>query len=442
MTNHGSTVPGWTGSLTTTGSSGSFWGVDATGSGPYTLTPASYNDPIPAGGQISFGFNGTGAAVTPTLAINGQSVPFGATTPVANPDPTPTPAPTPGPVAGAPGTPSVSIQKNWDTGVGFTVNWAIYSGGQATGWTLLEDGNVYAAGTAAAGSSGGQTGAIPVLDRPYSAHVYQVQVTNDNGSALSTTTLFIADGASRISLGTPDAGMQARQVTIPLGAAATYPVSLVTGATGSYRVDTNNATVVSCAVAAGTLTVTGVKPGRASLRIQDTASGETRWLGVRVRNADGTNPGMPDYLALGSVSEDSTPDLTMWQQFGAGGLNRRVDARYIYLNGGPSNLYLACPGGTPFGYYSYLADPNYLYHFDLGYEHVFEANDGASGAYFYDFASRGFFYSSPTFPFPYLYDFSLNSVVYYYPDPANPGHYDTNGVRYFYVFNTGQIISK
>ena len=102
--------------------------------------------------------------------------------------------------------------------------------------------------------------------------------------------------------------------------------------------------------------------------------------------------------------------------------------------------YLALPGGNPFGYYSYLTDPNYIYHFDLGYEYLFDAADGKSGVYFYDFKSNGFFYSSPGFPFPYLYDFSLNSVVYYYPDPKTPGHYNTNGVRYFYVFNTGQII--
>ncbi len=62
--------------------------------------------------------------------------------------------------------------------------------------------------------------------------------------------------------------------------------------------------------------------------------------------------------------------------------------------------------------------------------------------YFYDFKSGGFFYTSPSFPFPYLYDFSLNSTVYYYPDPNNAGRYNTNGVRYFFVFNTGQIISK
>ena len=104
--------------------------------------------------------------------------------------------------------------------------------------------------------------------------------------------------------------------------------------------------------------------------------------------------------------------------------------------------YLAFPNGNPFGYYSYLSDPHYIYHFDLGYEYVFDAADGHNGVYFYDFASNDFVYTSPGFPFPYLYDFGLNSVVYYYPDPNNAGHYNTDGVRYFYVFSTGQIISK
>ena len=104
--------------------------------------------------------------------------------------------------------------------------------------------------------------------------------------------------------------------------------------------------------------------------------------------------------------------------------------------------YLAFPSGNYFGYYSFLPDSNYLYHFDLGFEYVFDAGDGNNGVYLYDFASSDFFYTSPNFPFPYLFDFNLGSTVYYYPDPANPGHYNTNGIRYFYVFNTGQIISK
>ena len=104
--------------------------------------------------------------------------------------------------------------------------------------------------------------------------------------------------------------------------------------------------------------------------------------------------------------------------------------------------YLQFPSGNYFGYYSFLSDPNFIYHFDLGYEYVFDAADGKAGVYLYDFKSSTFFYTSSSFPFPYLYDFSLNSVLYYYPDPSNAGHYNTNGIRYFYDFNTGQIITK
>ncbi|MBE7189918.1 MAG: hypothetical protein INR67_16640 [Jatrophihabitans endophyticus] len=112
----------------------------------------------------------------------------------------------------------------------------------------------------------------------------------------------------------------------------------------------------------------------------------------------------------------------------------------VYLGSGV--YYLAFPNGNYFGYYAFLSDPHYIYHFDLGYEYVFDANDGYSGVYFYDFKSDTFFYTSPTFGFPYLYDFTLNSVLFYYPDPNNAGHYNTNGVRYFYDFATGQIITK
>ena len=73
---------------------------------------------------------------------------------------------------------------------------------------------------------------------------------------------------------------------------------------------------------------------------------------------------------------------------------------------------------------------------------MFDAADGYSGVYFYDFKSSTFFYTSPGFPFPYLDDFALNSFLYYYPDPNNPGRYNTDGVRYFYDFATGKIISK
>ena len=101
--------------------------------------------------------------------------------------------------------------------------------------------------------------------------------------------------------------------------------------------------------------------------------------------------------------------------------------------------YLQLPGGNIFGYYSYLPDPNYIYHFDMGYEYVYDAGDGNGGVYFYDFSSSHWWYTSRTYEFPYLWDFSLNSVVYYYSDSQNAGHYTTNP-RYFYNFAAGQII--
>ena len=107
----------------------------------------------------------------------------------------------------------------------------------------------------------------------------------------------------------------------------------------------------------------------------------------------------------------------------------------------PDNFYhLTFPNGNDFGYYTFTRFP-YFYHQDLGFECFIEANDGQGGAYLYDFASKTFFYTSPTFPFPYLYDFNLQAVLYYFPDPKNPGRYSTNP-RWFYNTATRQFITK
>ncbi len=159
---------------------------------------------------------------------------------------------------------------------------------------------------------------------------------------------------------------------------------------------------------------------------------------------DGAGPAAA--LLLGS-------DGNLYGTTGAGGNTNQGAAFKVTVNTPPAFFdgqillpdgvdYLSFPDGNYFGYYSFLADPNYLYHFDLGYEYVSDANDGKSGVYLYDFASNTFFYTSPSFPFPYLYDFTLNTVLYYYPDPSNPGHYNTNGYRFFYDFATGQVITK
>jgi predicted lipoprotein with Yx(FWY)xxD motif len=102
--------------------------------------------------------------------------------------------------------------------------------------------------------------------------------------------------------------------------------------------------------------------------------------------------------------------------------------------------YLALPNGNPFGYYSYLTDSNYIFHFDAGYEYVVDANDGSGGVYLYDFTSGHWWYTGRSYPFPYVYDFALSAFLYYYPDTNNAGHYTTNS-RYFYNFTASAIIS-
>ena len=205
--------------------------------------------------------------------------------PAPTPTPTPTPwrfNPTPAPAAGAPGTPTISVLQNFAAG-GYNVNWAVYSGAAATSYALLEDGNVYATGTAPAASSGTQSGTIHVGNRPYAAHAYQIKLTNVAGSTLSAVQTYLSDGASPVVVGplstggaSPDAVMQARQLTVPLGAAVSFPLSMIDGSAGAYTVATNNATVVRFALNGSTLSVTGLAPGRASLRITNTTARGSR----------------------------------------------------------------------------------------------------------------------------------------------------------------------
>jgi hypothetical protein len=105
-----------------------------------------------------------------------------------------------------------------------------------------------------------------------------------------------------------------------------------------------------------------------------------------------------------------------------------------------SFFYLRFPNGNVFGYYAYPAFP-VIFHNDLGFEYVVESRDPNGGVYLYDFASATWWYTSPSL-FPYLYDFSLGAFLYYFPDPNDPNRYNTNGVRYFFNFNTNQIITK
>jgi len=105
--------------------------------------------------------------------------------------------------------------------------------------------------------------------------------------------------------------------------------------------------------------------------------------------------------------------------------------------------YLQFQNGNPFGYHAFLQGSAsttnaYLYHADLGYENV-QAGSTPGSPYMYDVASGHWWYTSSS-PFPNLYDFTLNSWIYYFPNPQGPGHYAVNP-RYFANMTTDTIFT-
>jgi hypothetical protein len=99
---------------------------------------------------------------------------------------------------------------------------------------------------------------------------------------------------------------------------------------------------------------------------------------------------------------------------------------------GSGVFYLQFPNGNLFGYYNLQNFPIF-YHYDMGFEAFIDGGNGA--AYMYDFTSKHWWYTSASL-FPYLYDFTLNTFIYYFPDTKNAGHYTTNP-RSFVNLTTG-----
>ena len=124
-------------------------------------------------------------------------------------------------------------------------------------------------------------------------------------------------------------------------------------------------------------------------------------------------------------------DGNLYGTTSAGGTDNRGVVFRVNINSHPAFFtgevaldqgvyYLAFPqNGNIFGYYEYFSDPHFIYHFDLGFEYVFDAADGHAGVYLYDFKSGDFFYTVP--------------VLLPGPDQPSDG-YNSNGVRYFYNF--------
>lgn len=309
------------------------------------MKSAGWNNTIAAGDKVSFGFGGAPGNITTgpqNYALNGSSV---------GGDPPPPPAST-----GV----QVTITQTGAWGGGFTANLDIVNGSSQAinGWALKfqftpviqslwngfvsNQGNVYTVkneswnggiasggkvtlGFTASGTLAANSGSSATLN---GAACTLTIVTGDGGGGGNpgTSSIVIGNGV--------DSPSEALQITIPQNA-ATYPLSLSSGTSATFTVACNNPSVVSAQIVNNSLQLRGLRAGRAGLRLQASPNGLTRYIGVRVRTTDGQIPGFPNYLAVGSVSEDTDDHLNFWHSFDSSQKNRYVDARYIYLNGGP-----------------------------------------------------------------------------------------------------------
>ena len=206
-------------------------------------------------------------------------------------------------------------------------------------------------------------------------------------------------------------------------------------------------------VTSGTVTVTETVPAGETL----VSMAGTGWscAGVSCTRGDSVaaGSGYPAIAVTVNVASNAAATVTNQVSVSRGGETENASDPTIVVqvsNGHPSFFdgetdegnglwFLKFPGsGLVFGYYNYQFFP-ILYHYDMGFESFVDANDGKQGAYLYDFATGHFFYTTPGL-FPYLYDFTLNCWLYYYPDSSNPGHYTSNP-RTFLNLTTGKMVN-
>jgi hypothetical protein len=244
-------------------------------------------------------------------------------------------------VSGTPGTPLLT-HDNTDNDGNYTITMNMWWGNNGTSWKLYENDSLVYTGALTDGSPNAQTASKTFSNMPAGTYTYKCNLINSYGTTSSATISVNVNGgggvvASGIKISGVDAAEEVLQLTVPQGTSDF--TLIVTGVNSpSITLSTNNSSVASYQIVNGTtLRINGLKAGRASLKIKEATSNKVRYVGIRVRTADGNLPGFPDYLSMGSVSEDSTADLDFWKDYGSGLTNKRMDIRYIYLNGGPEN---------------------------------------------------------------------------------------------------------
>lgn len=122
--------------------------------------------------------------------------------------------------------------------------------------------------------------------------------------------------------------------------------SLHAGST--FTVTANKSGIVDAKIigsgASSTLQLTGKKAGQVALTITDTddASASPRYIGVTVKNPNGSIPMKPNYVAIGAVDETGVNDVAFFRGTIEGdptkGSVKQYDYQYVYLNNGPNQI--------------------------------------------------------------------------------------------------------
>lgn len=246
---------------------------------------------------------------------------------------------------GLPGKPTLSHnQYGTDVDGNYDITISMYYGNNATSYKLYE--KIGVKGDFILISEGNLTDSTPAVQSTIveirnrmatGTYTYYAEFINSYGSSKSD---FLEvkvgkEGGTKILLdGVDDLGIQ-YQTTIPQGK-TNYLITNRANSNSRFTVISSNTSVVKASIVNGnTLSLDGISSGRSGIKVVDESTGDIRQIGVRVKNSDGSLPGMPDYLSIGQVSEDTDNDLNFWKETSNTDTNKRSDIRYIYVNGGP-----------------------------------------------------------------------------------------------------------
>ncbi|MBZ9625570.1 cellulose binding domain-containing protein [Clostridium sp. FP2] len=246
--------------------------------------------------------------------------------------------------AATPGVPTLASNQ-WGTDVdgNYDISINLWYGNNGTSYKLFErlgisgEYKVVSEGALMDNSPGSQSFVVPIRNRTATgSYNYYAQLNNSYGT--STSPVFGVkvgkDGDTKILIdGVDDIGVKL-QHTIAKGI-KDYKLSNAKNANSDFTVNSSNTSSVKASIVNGNiLRLEGLAAGRSGIKVVDRATGDIRQIGIRVKKADGTLPGMPEYLSVGQVSEDTDNDLNFWKDTNSDDRNKRTDIRYIYINGG------------------------------------------------------------------------------------------------------------